>query len=441
MRSRIYALICAIALSVIPSLSAVANVVGSDIQNFNANTSGIDFVTVHSPETLEEGIFNLGLIFNHAVNSLNYYEEQEQIQSRLKVNDRMLYGELLFGLGITDNFEIGFSNHYLLKQTVENNETARDEISSTGFTHHRFNAKYKFFKRGNFGMAGVASVTTNRIKGNPYLGKNQSPIYHLELVSGLRYDNLILAANIGLRFRDGGGAIEGSRIEPTPNQVIASPSISYLLPKIDTKLILESFGSHPIGSPNTIRSGRQASSYEGLAGIKYDHTTNVSIHLGGATEAFNGMASPDWRLYGGVNWTIGPVFNRSELAETPQNQFVSPPPKIQTLVYHVEFEFDSADLTSNSIKSLGALVRYAQAPPAFTKIKIEGHTDSVGSKAYNLELSKKRAQSVVNVLKSKYNLDANKIISQGVGESVPLADNGNYQGRKKNRRVEVTIFR
>ena len=79
------------------------------------------------------------------------------------------------------------------------------------------------------------------------------------------------------------------------------------------------------------------------------------------------------------------------------------------------------------------------------EILIEGHTDSVGSRAYNLELSKRRAEAVKDWLIEKGGLRGVKIVTKGYGESKPIAPNtnpdgsDNPKGRAKNRRVEVFV--
>ena len=73
-------------------------------------------------------------------------------------------------------------------------------------------------------------------------------------------------------------------------------------------------------------------------------------------------------------------------------------------------------------------------------IKVVGHTDSQGSDAYNQKLSERRASSVAAFLLSN-GLAPEKLTSQGLGESQPVADNSTEEGRAQNRRVELQIGR
>jgi outer membrane protein OmpA-like peptidoglycan-associated protein len=71
--------------------------------------------------------------------------------------------------------------------------------------------------------------------------------------------------------------------------------------------------------------------------------------------------------------------------------------------------------------------------------EIEGHTDNIGSEAYNLQLGEKRATAVRNYLSQKgIPLHALNVIS--LGESRPVADNGTPQGRAQNRRVVIRVL-
>jgi outer membrane protein OmpA-like peptidoglycan-associated protein len=79
--------------------------------------------------------------------------------------------------------------------------------------------------------------------------------------------------------------------------------------------------------------------------------------------------------------------------------------------------------------------------PGFKSLVVEGHTDSVGAEEYNRQLSQKRADSVRNFLVSKGGLPEAKVTGIGYGETKPVADNANFQGRAKNRRVEFNVVR
>jgi len=103
----------------------------------------------------------------------------------------------------------------------------------------------------------------------------------------------------------------------------------------------------------------------------------------------------------------------------------------------VSFDFDSASLKSAFTPTLQKvseiLVRYPH-----TVIHVVGHTDSVGSDSYNTELSRRRAQSVVDYFVSR-GISPSRLVTVGRGESEPRATNDTEAGRQLNRRVEIYV--
>jgi outer membrane protein OmpA-like peptidoglycan-associated protein len=76
-----------------------------------------------------------------------------------------------------------------------------------------------------------------------------------------------------------------------------------------------------------------------------------------------------------------------------------------------------------------------------TTFLVAGHTDNVGSEDYNYELGKKRAEAVSRYLITQKKMDPLKVIAVSYGENAPLQDNTTSQGRAKNRRVEILVYR
>ncbi|OLO03421.1 MULTISPECIES: OmpA family protein [Salinicola] len=101
----------------------------------------------------------------------------------------------------------------------------------------------------------------------------------------------------------------------------------------------------------------------------------------------------------------------------------------------VNFEFDSAKLTPSAESILDGVSEKLMANDQL-RIRLEGHTDSVGPAAYNKELSQRRADSVKSYLVSKGFSGAN-ITTIGYGEEQPVASNDTAEGRAQNRRVEL----
>lgn len=99
------------------------------------------------------------------------------------------------------------------------------------------------------------------------------------------------------------------------------------------------------------------------------------------------------------------------------------------------FDTNSDRLKPESAPVLQFVAKGLEASPAL-KVLIEGHTDSTGNAAANLDLSKRRAEAVKNVLVSQFKIDAARLATNGLGASKPVAPNDTPQGKAQNRRVE-----
>ncbi|MWV16622.1 OmpA family protein [Pseudomonas sp. L-22-4S-12] len=104
----------------------------------------------------------------------------------------------------------------------------------------------------------------------------------------------------------------------------------------------------------------------------------------------------------------------------------------------VKFDFDKAQVKEESYGDIKNLADFMNQYPQ-TATTVEGHTDSVGTDAYNQKLSERRANAVRDVLVNQYSVGAERVNSVGYGESRPVADNASEAGRAVNRRVEAEV--
>jgi outer membrane protein OmpA-like peptidoglycan-associated protein len=105
-------------------------------------------------------------------------------------------------------------------------------------------------------------------------------------------------------------------------------------------------------------------------------------------------------------------------------------------VYGIYFNTGSAVLLPESQAALARIAALAQAHPGWT-LAIEGHTDSMGSAANNLTLSKARAMAVRDALIKSHGVAAQQLSAAGFGATRPVESNGTLEGRARNRRVEL----
>jgi OmpA-OmpF porin, OOP family len=105
----------------------------------------------------------------------------------------------------------------------------------------------------------------------------------------------------------------------------------------------------------------------------------------------------------------------------------------------VLFGFNKSELTPADKQRLDDVVQEV-SPLKHYVIQVQGYTDKTGSKQYNLELSRKRANSVIRYLTLEHNIPLVRIYSLGYGEAAPVAPNTSRTGRKENRRVDITVM-
>jgi OOP family OmpA-OmpF porin len=105
-------------------------------------------------------------------------------------------------------------------------------------------------------------------------------------------------------------------------------------------------------------------------------------------------------------------------------------------LYNIYFDTNSATLKPESDAALTEIQKLLTLNPQ-QKLLVVGHTDNVGTIEYNLDLSKKRAESVVAALTTRFKVDAARLSAYGVANLAPVASNVTEPGRARNRRVEL----
>jgi OOP family OmpA-OmpF porin len=129
-----------------------------------------------------------------------------------------------------------------------------------------------------------------------------------------------------------------------------------------------------------------------------------------------------------------PAGRKVDATGCPISEYI-PEPEKPVILTGVHFEFNKSILTPDSRVILDKVAASLQDRPD-VKVEVAGHCDWVGSDAYNLKLSDRRAAAVREYLISKGVMEGN-LTSRGYGETQPIADNKTDEGRAKNRRVEL----
>lgn len=191
------------------------------------------------------------------------------------------------------------------------------------------------------------------------------------------------------------------------------------------------------------RTGRDHSTFANLgAGVKYFLTENFFAKAG-VDAAYNIDANEtEWLAGVGVGLNFGGATAPAPVAEPvvaePTPEPTPEPTEPVRVELDVKFDFDKAVVKEESYSDIKSLADFMGQYPQ-TTTTVEGHTDSVGTDAYNQKLSERRAGAVRDVLVNQYGVGAERVSSVGYGESRPVADNATEAGRAVNRRVEAEV--
>jgi OOP family OmpA-OmpF porin len=214
-------------------------------------------------------------------------------------------------------------------------------------------------------------------------------------------------------------------------------------------------GSHFHGSNNPLQEGGDNTDATANAGfgIKYFLTDSIALR-GDARQLFvfenHNSVMYNWEYTAGLTFLFGGNKPAARVVAAPpamiEEEPLPPVPAAEPtaditkycLTLDIKFDIDKAIIRDEYRDEIGRVAAFMQQYPTTTTV-IEGHTDDVGSAEYNMTLSQKRAESVVNYLVEKFGIDRTRLSARGFGKTRPITDNTSDAGRQKNRRIEAII--
>ncbi len=155
-----------------------------------------------------------------------------------------------------------------------------------------------------------------------------------------------------------------------------------------------------------------------------DVPTNIFAHTKFDKFLFSGWDRHSWPMVTNLKITTASPDTRSKLITEGK-----------LVTYGITFDVNKADIKPESYGTLKSIADVLKENPG-VNVKITGHTDSDGDDAMNLDLSKRRAESVKNELTAKFGIEASRMDTEGAGESKPVAPNDTPANKAMNRRVE-----
>lgn len=182
------------------------------------------------------------------------------------------------------------------------------------------------------------------------------------------------------------------------------------------------------------------SPFEMMGGLRFSpgFIKRWSFALAGGAGLDKGFGTPAWRAWTQVSYRKSKVVELGG-EEAPPVSIEAPYEEKIIITQKIHFEFARWNIRPVSYPILDDVVEVLKANPDIRQVRIEGHTDWIGSEAYNMKLSNQRADSVRNYLISK-GIAPSRLVAQGFGKGHPIADNNTEEGRAKNRRTEFVVI-
>lgn len=420
-----------------------------DMSIFDPPTDGGRFVNLHDSETLLRGRWNVGffLDYGHKPLTLRFTTVGPPVTSaRFDVVASQLTGTFVGGIGITDWWGVGVGVPVTFwEKYYDPNVQFAAALAGTpgagaqnkaGLGDLRVESKFQLLDidKYNIGVAIIPHIfmPTGR-KGTFISGERWTPGATLAVEGNIK-DRTWLGLNLRYDYVKGAPQYFAGN----PDAIVDDTLRIGLGARVkinDEWAALGEAVSETVGK-NAWKLSTQSPT-ELSAGVQYTPQKNPAMRGFGFTMMGGG----------GVTRGVGAAQAHVVLGVTyPTPKIVKlekPAPKVKivdkiVITQMIHFAFNSSEIRAVSFPILDDVVSLLRDNPQIHLVQVEGHTDWIGSDEYNLRLSQRRAQSVVNYLVGK-GIAGSRLSPKGFGEARPIADNNTDEGRARNRRTEFVV--
>jgi len=476
-------------------VSTAASAQSIEIDEFRPAIDSRGFLTLNASQVLDHMDMSFGLGSLQWGHRLLSFENGPATYSV----DNMVSATLIAAFGVHAGIpvELGASLPFTIMNGSRGPDALGDpsnpnddkiyRLDGQGLGDLGLHVKARIARAGRFGFGALASVYVPTSKSrDPFLGE-AATTPQLVGIADATFGNLRLAVNGGIRLRrtttfmdmgDGGApATMGSITTSTALPVGIAAAYGVVPEKVE--LVAEVFGAVPLGKTD----GYQP--LEALGGVKVYLAKSSYLSLGAGRGLLPDRAgNPDFRAVIGIVFEPKPA--QRAAARIPDDLVAEIPPKpaddlpldsdndgifdkddkcidvmenyngiedddgcperkhiVETetaivTLQPIEFEFDKDVLRDSAYPILDEVVQALQDNPGITLVEVEGHTDEQGNDAYNLELSTRRAATVMRYLIA-HGIDSLRLTSEGYGERRPVDSHHTQDAYKVNRRVAFSI--
>jgi outer membrane protein OmpA-like peptidoglycan-associated protein len=403
-----------------------------NVQLLRPSTGHVRGYQVFTSETLPKYHLALGLNFNLANHPLELTPAGST--SRLSgVVDQFVTADFLISYGLLDWLTLNLDMPVNLYHNIAPTFIPSRDQGGGDPGDLMINAKIRIFdaeKTGpHLGLAVVPFITVPTGEEEIFFG-DSSLTGGAVIVGDAQIKSNRIYLNVGARFRE----------EETIEGLVVNEEFVYgagfqrpLVKNWGLDIIAELFGSTKFGK---FATEDITSPLEGLVVLqkKWLENRRLITHLGGGVGLTNGYGLPNFRALLSVAY----AWNLKK--EEEARPVAAPLPEVIDVKGKINFEYDRAVIKPESYPLLDDVAVTLKKHTEFKHIRIEGHTDSRGSEAYNQKLSEKRAEALKTYLVGK-GIEADRLSTIGYGESQPIADNKTDAGRAENRRSVFRIVR
>ncbi len=452
---RLLTIICGLTLS-----TAAFAATSYNSLNYQPTTDNGYYLSIEGSQTLGRNKWTLGLSAAYAeepviqVNAANV-KLQDVIQRDI--------GLFLTGAyGITNWLNAGVSVSGIPYMVFQPVNTA---ASSTQAKMSDLTVNFKFRALDNtkypVGLAFVPFVTIPTGASNQYVGAGVVTGGAKAVLESKRImERFSASLNLGYTLREGVNLLAGTRADDTLSYGVGANFAAH--PIVD--LTAEINGSTLTGD----FFGSQYRPLEADAGLKIFPHKNIIVTVGGGVGILKSIGTPKYRALAGIAWVPErPGYSAAYWEERRKDsdgdgvrdhkdrcpseagskknhgcpatmKVTISPEEFRILTQMIHFDFAKATLKADALPILETLAATLKAKPTIRKISVEGHTDFIGTDAYNQKLSEARAETVRKYL-TDHGVDDSRLTTIGFGKTRPVNPARTAAARAENRRVEFVL--
>jgi len=389
-----------------------------------------DYFTVYSSSTHKRNHFHLGFFLDYAYHP--YEVGNPSYDRQTGITDHLLSGNVLGSFGLFDWLSVGGRLPVYFYNNINAPILSRPDETNFNLGDLELNFKLRLIdaKTHKYGLSFLPYIVlpTANDPSSDFVGNGTAAGGGKFIFDFQPSEKFSLAFNVGYEARGKFVDVSGQTIN---DHLSMGLGVAYNVMRNKLKIIGET-------QMETVVSDffhRRTTPAEARVGVRYAINRSMDINAGGGLGYTNGISSPDFRVFTGFTYTRRPIA-KVTLKEAPPDEFqIGDELTLQDKIY---FDFDKAKIRDISKPTLDKVAALLKAHPELTKLRVEGHTCNLGTDAYNLRLSQRRANAVVDYLVSQ-GVDRSRLRAVGYGETKPLVPNTDEPHREQNRRVQIFI--